>query len=69
MSPRAKRGVESPWAHGPDAIGLGVTVVLTEKVLQTKDLDSSVAEFILSGAEGLLRNDIGRFERVANQAD
>ncbi len=29
-----------------------------------QNLDTSVAEFILSGAEGLFRNDMGRFEAV-----
>jgi len=38
--------------------------VPTHKVLQAQNLDSSVVEFILSGAEGLLRNDIGRIEMV-----
>ena len=38
--------------------------MLRQTVLWDQDLDSSVAEFILSGAEGLLRNDMGRFEEV-----
>ena len=54
MSPRAKRGVQSPLEHGPDAIGFGVTAVLTHEVLQSQDLNSSVASF--------LRDDMGRFE-------
>ncbi len=33
-------------------------------VLWAQILDSSVAEFILSGAEGLIRNDMSRFEIV-----
>ena len=36
--------------------------MLTHKDLRAQDLDSSVAEFILSRAEGLLRNDIGPFD-------
>ena len=32
------------------------------EVLPAQDLDSSVAEFILSQAEGLFRNGMGRFE-------
>ena len=64
MSPRAKRGVSSPWDRGPNAIGLGVTLILVHKVLWDQDLNSSVAEFILSYAEGLLRNDMVRFKLV-----
>ena len=37
---------------------LGITL----EVLPTQELDSSVVEFILSRAEGLFRNDIGRLE-------
>jgi len=42
--------------------------MLTHKVLWARILDSSVAEFILSYAEGLLRNDMGRIEIVAGWA-
>ena len=49
---------------GADAIGYSVNAVLIPEVLQAKDLDSSVAQFILSRAEGLLWNDMGRFEIV-----
>ena len=35
---------------------------LTHEVLLARDLDSSVAELILSSPEGLLRNDMVRFE-------
>ena len=52
----------SPWEHDPNAIGNGVTVVLIHEVLRVQGLDFSVAEFILSQAEGLLRNDMGRFD-------
>jgi len=34
-------------------MGYGVTVILIHQVLWAQDLDSSVAEFILSYAEGL----------------
>ena len=57
MSPRAKRGVSSLCEHGPNAIGDGLTAVLTRRDIWAQNLDSSVAEFILSCAEGLLRND------------
>jgi len=36
--------------------------VLTHKVSWAQILDSSVAEFILSGAEGLTRNDMAHME-------
>ena len=39
--------------------------MLPYKVLRAQNLDSSVAEFILSHAEGLFRKDIGRVEIVA----
>ncbi len=38
-------------------------------VLWTQILDSSVAEFILSGAEGLIRNDKSRFEIVTYRVE
>ena len=41
--------------------------MLTYKVLWTQDLDSPVAEFILSRAEGLLRNDMDRFEKASGE--
>jgi len=48
--------------HSIDTMGYGVTPVLTREVFRAQYLDSSVTEFILSRAEGLLRNDIPRFE-------
>ncbi len=39
-----------------------MTVILIHEVFGAQDSDSSVAEFILSGAEGLFRNDRDRFE-------
>ena len=44
-----------------------MTATLTQEDLQAQDLDFSVAEFILSNAEGLLRNDMGRFEIESQQ--
>ena len=61
VTPSEARGLSS-WEHSPDVIGHGVTIILNHKVLRAKDLDSSVPEFILSRAEGLLRNDMSRFE-------
>ncbi len=49
-----------PRGHGLDAIGYGVTAVLTHEVLRAQDLDSSVAS--------LLRNDTGLFEIVTEQS-
>ena len=43
-----------------DAIDYVVTPLLTQEVSQAHDLDSSLAEFILSDAEGLFRNEMGR---------
>ena len=59
MSPRVKRGVSNPWGNSLDPIGFGVTVILIHGVLWAQDLDSSVAEFLLSLAlsrKGLIRN-------------
>ena len=44
-----------------DNTGYGVAVVRTHELLGPQILDSFVAEFILSYAEGFLRNDIGLF--------
>ncbi len=40
-------------------------MILIHKVVRAQDLDSSFAEFILSNAEGLFRNDMGCIEIVA----
>ena len=62
MSPRAEaRGLKF-LGNFPETIGHDVTALLAHKVLLAQDLDSSVAEFILSNAEGLLRNVTGRLQ-------
>ena len=64
VTPREARGLKS---LGPcsNAIDYGVAVVPAHQVLMAQDLDSSVAEFILSRAEGLFRNDMGCFEQIS----
>ena len=49
--------------HLVDATGNKAS--LGQEVLRAQDLDSSVAEFILSGAEGLLRNDMAIWTQPA----
>ena len=45
-------------------LAMVLTVALTQELLPAQDLDSSLAEFILSQAEGLPQNDMGHFETV-----
>ena len=61
VTPSEARGLNC-LAPDPDAIGHGVTAILFHEVLLAQILDSSGAEFILSDAERLLRNDMGRVE-------
>ncbi len=54
----------SPSNHEPRGTNFNLSVaphggMKTQEELKAQDLDSSVAEFSLSRAEGLLRNDMG----------